>query len=165
MLRVFEPSHRSLLRSFPKSTEIYMTLVLNFVLLQFEYHGLLYNIQYHYASILASQRSYHYLRDLISRWISASSPLTLNLSLPTPPPLSLSLSLSLSRCLSLCNNTYYHCLITDESTSVFAYQDDVTVTTCASFNPSSQLKELWNDLKEDGQLNTTKGGNTSLDWA
>nr|XP_054756526.1 non-lysosomal glucosylceramidase-like [Lytechinus pictus] len=35
--------------------------------------------------------------------------------------------------------------------------DDVTVTTCTSFNPSSQLKELWNDLKADGQLNTTKG--------
>lgn len=35
--------------------------------------------------------------------------------------------------------------------------DDVTVTTCTSFDPSSQLKELWNDLKTDGQLNTTKG--------
>ncbi|XP_072167207.1 non-lysosomal glucosylceramidase-like [Diadema setosum] len=38
-----------------------------------------------------------------------------------------------------------------------ACKDGVNVTTCSSFDPSSQLKEIWNDLKTDGQLNTTKG--------
>ena len=37
------------------------------------------------------------------------------------------------------------------------FQAGVNVSHCVSFNPNTPAKELWRDLMEDGQLDSTEG--------